>query len=70
MSKPLTGRLTYKGNHEHVVGQSTTSPRLTSGGGLRYIHWVATDAVFDPDTGKTTVEFDGKELDNGPVQEG
>jgi hypothetical protein len=62
VSAALTGRLTYAGDLEDSVGHAVSAPCLTRDGSVRYIRWVVTDAVFDPDTGKTTLEFDGTEL--------
>lgn len=54
--------LTYNGDATSIVGESFYSEYLFRDGNASIRHWVATDAVFDPETGKTRVEFDQKGL--------
>ena len=53
-----THTLTYPGNVEHIVGQKFVSPFFKKSGDADLVSWVATDAVYDPDTNVTKVEMD------------
>lgn len=50
--------LTYNADVRHIVGEEFIAPRLMVGGGLHMVRWVATNAEYDPQTGKTRVEMD------------
>lgn len=50
--------LTYNGDARALVGEAVIGPRFHVGGGLTFVRWVATDAVYVSDTDKTYVEWD------------
>jgi hypothetical protein len=51
----------YNGNAEHLIGEEVWAPFLRKGGAeTQTVRWVATDAGYNEETGKTRVEFYGE----------